>query len=132
MGAPSLVSGRAGSPTCKQASRQAALAVSVGSGFGDALSAGSGRTSRVSNAPPSDMELLVEDGGPGATPNGSVATGANTSDSTFDRAGESRTGPKVLRGHGLRRWVWSGLERCVVEWPRRRGPSDSGDFVLRR
>lgn len=58
------------------------LAVSfyADSGFGDTLTAGDGLTKRVSVAPASDMELLVEDRltMPGDTPNGGVGTGKNT------------------------------------------------------
>ena len=50
------------------------------SGFGDALGAGAGFTSRVNVSPTGDMELLVEDAtvGAGATPNATVQTGPGT------------------------------------------------------
>jgi hypothetical protein len=46
------------------------------SGSGDTLTSGSGYTSRVTLAPTSDMELLVED--QGATPAATVGTGPST------------------------------------------------------
>jgi hypothetical protein len=50
------------------------------SGFGDALTAGSGFTGRVNLSPASDMELLVEDQGvgQGTTPAAAAGTGPGT------------------------------------------------------
>jgi hypothetical protein len=51
------------------------------SGFGDALTAGSGATLRTNISPTPDMEFLVEDsvtGASGATPASSAGSGANT------------------------------------------------------
>lgn len=50
------------------------------SGFGDALTAGSGFTGRVNVSPASDMELLVEDQGvgQGSTPAATAGTGPGT------------------------------------------------------
>jgi hypothetical protein len=57
-----------------------ALGFYADSGFGDALTAGTGWTGRVSLAPASDMELLAEDqpAGLGSTPSATVGTGAST------------------------------------------------------
>jgi hypothetical protein len=50
------------------------------SGFGDAVTSGSGFTGRVNVSPASDMELLVEDqgAGQGATPAATAGTGPGT------------------------------------------------------
>lgn len=77
------------------------LAVSfyADSGFGDTLTAGDGLIKRVSVAPTSDMELLVEDRltMAGDTPNGGVGTGKNTSwlMSTIVFRTAATTGPTV-------------------------------------
>jgi hypothetical protein len=90
------------------------------SGFGDTLTAGDGLTKRVSVAPTSDMELLVEDRltMAGDTPNGGVGTGKNTywlmSTIVFRTA--ATTGPSVPGaptgvianpGNGLATLSWS-------------------------
>ena len=77
------------------------LAVSfyTDSGFGNALTAGDGLTKRVSVAPTSDMELLLEDRltMAGDTPNGGVGTGKNTYwlQSTIVFRTAATTGPSV-------------------------------------
>jgi hypothetical protein len=70
-----------GATPATTASGELALGFYVDSGFGDTLTAGSGFTRRSSVSNASDMEFLTEDqslSSTGATPNASVATGANT------------------------------------------------------
>jgi hypothetical protein len=69
----------AATPTAT-AGGELAMGFYVDSGFGDALTAGGGWTSRVNVSNASDMELLVEDQpvGQGATPSASAGTGAST------------------------------------------------------
>lgn len=57
-----------------------AVGLYADSGFGDALSAGTGYAGRVNVSPAPDMELLAEDQvvGQGATPSASTATGPST------------------------------------------------------
>ncbi len=76
-GAATVSSGATAATTADQ---ELALGLYADSGFGDSLTAGTGFTSRVKVAPTGDAELLVEDQlvAAGATPNASVATGANT------------------------------------------------------
>ncbi len=77
-GAAATVSSGATPPTT--ASGELALGFYADAGFGDTLTPGSGWAGRVTVAPASDMELLVEDQavGQGATPAATVRTGAST------------------------------------------------------
>ena len=63
------------------ASGELALGMYVDSGFGDALTPGSGYTQRSNISGASDMDVLTEDqtlSGAGATPNATVGTGSST------------------------------------------------------
>jgi hypothetical protein len=77
-GAATVASGATPATT---AGNELALGLYVDSGFGDALSSGTGYTSRVNVSNTPDMELLVEDQllpSAGATPNASAGTGSGT------------------------------------------------------
>ena len=69
-----------GPTAASTAGNELAIGFYVDSGFGDALTTGSGFTSRVNVSKTSDMEFLVEDQlvGQGATPNAAAGTGART------------------------------------------------------
>ena len=62
------------------AANELALGFYLDSGFGQALTAGTGFTQRANVSPASDIEFLVEDQitGLGATPNAGTRTGART------------------------------------------------------
>jgi hypothetical protein len=76
-GTPTVASGATVATT---GANELAIGFYADSGFGDALSAATGWTPRVNISKVGDMELLAEDQvvSPGATPNASVTTGANT------------------------------------------------------
>jgi Domain of unknown function (DUF1929)/Fibronectin type III domain len=70
-----------GATPATTAANELAIGFYADSGFGDALTAGSGWTPRVNVSDTSDTELLAEDQyqtAAGATPNASVSTGAKT------------------------------------------------------
>lgn len=70
-----------GATPATTAGNELAIGFYADSGFGDALSAGSGYTGRVNVSNTPDMELLAEDQvvpSSGATPNASAGTGAST------------------------------------------------------
>jgi hypothetical protein len=73
-------SAASGATPVTTAGNELALGFYADSGFGDALAAGSGWTSRVNVSPAGDMEFVAEDQvvGAGATANATVSTGAGT------------------------------------------------------
>jgi hypothetical protein len=77
IGATTVSSGATAAVT---ADNEVALGFYADSGFGTALTAGSGFTQRANVSPNGNMDLLVEDAavGTGATPNAGAGTGAST------------------------------------------------------
>jgi hypothetical protein len=71
---------QSGATASTTADNELALGFYLDSGFGDALTAGSGFTPRANVAPTGDIEFMVEDqiANLGAAPNAGVRTGAQT------------------------------------------------------
>jgi hypothetical protein len=105
-GTPAVASGATAATT---GANELAIGFYADSGFGDALSPAAGWTQRVNISNVGDMELVAEDQvvSPGAKPNASVTTGANTywlmSTVVLKNASASQTAQisRALRSGGL-------------------------------
>lgn len=118
-----------GATAAVSSANEMAVSFYADSGFGDTLTAGDGLTKRVSVAPTSDMELLVEDRltMAGDTPNGGVGTGKNTywlmSTVVFRTA--ATTGP-TIPGAPTGVQANPGNGSATVTWS---APSDGGSPI---
>ncbi len=116
--APAAISSGATQPT--QGANELAIGFYVDSGFGDALSGGSGYTTRANVSPDGDIELLAQDAivAAGTTPNPSVSTGAATTWLTSTvvlKAGEA-SGPPTLPAAPTGVSAAAGNTSATVTW----------------
>ena len=110
-----------GATAATSGSNELAIGMYVDSGFGDTLKAGTGFTQRANVSPAGDMELLAEDQAlptPGATPNASVGTGANTVwlMSTVVFAAANQSAPPTVPGAPTNVSATAGDGNATVSW----------------